>query len=104
MGANKVIDYTREDFMRSGPFYDIIFDAVGKSSYAQCKNMLTPDGIYLTTVIRWSRSRMPRYMSKKATRSATSSSLPLLHKQAGTGGVSAPCPDVFPMYDLLIGD
>ena len=50
LGANRVIDYTKEDFTRSGQTYDIIFDAVGKSSFAQCKSLLKHGGIYLTTV------------------------------------------------------
>jgi NADPH:quinone reductase-like Zn-dependent oxidoreductase len=50
LGADKVIDYTKEDFTKSGQTYDIIFDAVGKSSFSRCKSSLKPGGIYLTTV------------------------------------------------------
>jgi NADPH:quinone reductase-like Zn-dependent oxidoreductase len=49
LGADKVIDYTKEDFTQSGP-YDVIFDAVGKSSFSQCKGALTANGVYMTTV------------------------------------------------------
>jgi NADPH:quinone reductase-like Zn-dependent oxidoreductase len=50
LGANKVIDYTKENFTNSGEFYDFIFDAVGKrySSKLQCKKALTPNGKYLS--------------------------------------------------------
>ena len=48
--ADKVIDYTKEDFTKTGQTYDIIFDTVGKSSFSRCKNSLTENGIYLTTV------------------------------------------------------
>lgn len=51
LGADAVIDYTQEDFTKSGEQYDIIFDAVGKSSYSRCKGSLKPSGIYLTTVL-----------------------------------------------------
>jgi NADPH:quinone reductase-like Zn-dependent oxidoreductase len=50
LGADRVIDYTKEDFTQTGETYDIIFDAVGKSSFSRCKSSLKPEGIYLTTV------------------------------------------------------
>jgi len=50
LGADKVIDYTKEDFTKNGQTYDIIFDAVGKNSFSCCKNSLKQRGIYLTTV------------------------------------------------------
>jgi NADPH:quinone reductase-like Zn-dependent oxidoreductase len=50
LGADKVIDYTKEDFTKTGQTYDIIFDAVGKSSFSRCKGSLKQRGIYLTTV------------------------------------------------------
>jgi NADPH:quinone reductase-like Zn-dependent oxidoreductase len=46
-GADKVIDYTQEDFTKNGDRYDIIFDAVDKISSAQCKDSLKESGIYL---------------------------------------------------------
>ena len=50
LGADQVIDYTREDFTKNGKTYDIIFDTVGKRSFSECKGSLTDEGIYLTTV------------------------------------------------------
>jgi NADPH:quinone reductase-like Zn-dependent oxidoreductase len=50
LGAEKVIDYTKEDFTQTGETYDVIFDAVGKSSFSRCKGSLTPEGVYLLTV------------------------------------------------------
>ena len=49
LGADKVIDYSKEDFSKSGQTYDIIFDAVGKSSFSRCKSSLKQGGVYLTT-------------------------------------------------------
>ncbi|OLS12175.1 MAG: NADPH:quinone reductase [Promethearchaeota archaeon CR_4] len=48
LGADKVIDYTKEDFTGKSDRYDIIFDAVGKISSSKCKKVLAPNGRYLT--------------------------------------------------------
>ncbi|MBO1512050.1 NAD(P)-dependent alcohol dehydrogenase [Metabacillus bambusae] len=48
LGANKVIDYTKEDFTKREERYDIIFDAVGKSSKSNCKKALAPYGTYVS--------------------------------------------------------
>jgi NADPH:quinone reductase-like Zn-dependent oxidoreductase len=48
LGAEEVVDYTREDFTRTGRTYDVIFDAVGKSSFARCRAALNRGGVYLT--------------------------------------------------------
>ena len=50
LGADKAIDYTKEDFSKTGQTYDIIFDAVGKNSFSNCKKSLNEKGIYLSTV------------------------------------------------------
>jgi NADPH:quinone reductase-like Zn-dependent oxidoreductase len=44
LGADKVIDYTQEDFTQSGETYDLIFDILGKSSFSRSKNSLSPNG------------------------------------------------------------
>lgn len=47
LGADRVIDYSQEDFTRSGPIYDVVFDAVGKLAAAHGKTALKPGRIYL---------------------------------------------------------
>ncbi len=49
LGADQVIDYTREDFTANGQTYDVIFDAVGKRSFRGCRGSLNPGGTYLAT-------------------------------------------------------
>jgi NADPH:quinone reductase-like Zn-dependent oxidoreductase len=49
LGADRVIDYTQEDFTKNGQTYDVIFDAVGKHSFKRCKGSLKPGGSYLAT-------------------------------------------------------
>ncbi len=50
LGADETVDYTKTDFTSTGGQYDIIFDAVGKVSFARCKKALASEGIYMTTV------------------------------------------------------
>lgn len=50
VGADKVIDYTQEDFTQRNDTYDVIFDAVGKISFSKRKKSLTKSGKYLTSL------------------------------------------------------
>lgn len=50
LGADEVIDYTKEDFTKRSQTYEIIFDVVAKKSFSDCKRALVPRGIYITTV------------------------------------------------------
>jgi len=47
LGADKVIDYTKEDFTKNSEKYDLIFDILGRSSFSRCKGSLTQNGRYL---------------------------------------------------------
>lgn len=75
LGADHVIDYTREDFTKSSLQYDIIFDTVGRRSFGDCKKALTENGIFMSAVINprllfhmlWTKM----FGSKKAKSSAT---------------------------------
>ena len=49
LGAGRVIDYTAEDFTKDEQTYDVVLDAVGKSSFGRCKRLLKPGGIYLSS-------------------------------------------------------
>jgi 2-desacetyl-2-hydroxyethyl bacteriochlorophyllide A dehydrogenase len=67
-GADFVIDYTREDFTRSGEKYDVIFDVVGKAPFSGCMRSLTKEGIYLLgnlNVSKWVRMKWTSMRSRK---------------------------------------
>jgi NADPH:quinone reductase-like Zn-dependent oxidoreductase len=49
LGADEVIDYTKEDFTKDNQKYNFIFDAVDKSSFAKCKPLLQSGGIYISS-------------------------------------------------------
>jgi len=49
LGADRVIDYTAQDFTKDPQTYDVVLDAVGKSSFGRCKRLLKPGGIYLSS-------------------------------------------------------
>ena len=49
LGADSVIDYSQQDFTKGAVKYDIVFDVVGNRSLAECKSVLQPQGVYVTT-------------------------------------------------------
>ena len=50
LGADSLIDYTQQDFTQNQVQYDIVFDAVGKQTFDNCKKVLKPNGVYITTL------------------------------------------------------
>lgn len=49
LGADRIIDYTKEDFTERDETFDVIFDAVGKSSFFECERLLKPGGVFTAT-------------------------------------------------------
>lgn len=49
LGADRVIDYTTEDFTKDDQTYDVVLDSVGKSSFSRCRPLLKPAGIYISS-------------------------------------------------------
>jgi len=49
LGADKIIDYTKEDFTKDNEKYNFVFDSVGKSTFGKCKPIMTNDGIYISS-------------------------------------------------------
>ena len=53
IGADKVIDYIKDDFTKCGEKYNFVLDTVGKSSFFKCKSILEADGVYLSSEFGW---------------------------------------------------
>ncbi len=49
LGAQRIIDYTKQDFTQDEQRYNLVFDAVGKSSFFRCRRLLKPGGIYISS-------------------------------------------------------
>ena len=53
MGASRVIDYTKEDFIKDHEKYEFVFDSVGKNSFGKCRTLLKPGGVYISSELGW---------------------------------------------------
>jgi NADPH:quinone reductase-like Zn-dependent oxidoreductase len=51
LGADKVFDYTKEDFTKGNETYDLIFDIVGATTFDRCQNLLKPRGVFLQNIM-----------------------------------------------------
>ncbi len=49
LGADKIYDYTKEDFTKDNEKYDFVFDAVGKSTFGKCKPLMKEKGVYISS-------------------------------------------------------
>jgi len=100
LGANSVIDYTKEDFTENGQTYDVIFDAVGrkKISYSNCKNSLGENGIFVTTDLesvffkRILNKRVKSYLAP-----VTTEKLDFLRDNIETGKIKSVIDKTFPL-------
>lgn len=61
LGVDEVIDYSAQDFTKTTEKYNYVFDAVGKSTFAICKPLLIPDGVYISSELgpRWQNTYLP---------------------------------------------
>lgn len=111
LGANHVIDRNEVDFTVARDAYDVIFDAVGKSSFGRCRAALKPGGIYLTTVpslaIIWHMltKRAPSRRGRLATTglrpvSAKRADLAVLAELVEAGAVRAVTDRRFPLAEV----
>lgn len=64
LGADRVIDYSREDFTRSGEQYDLVIDVLGRSSFGAVKRVLQPKGIYFPVSFKFTHVRQMLWTSR----------------------------------------
>jgi len=62
LGADKVIDYTRDDFTESGERYDVLADIIGNHSLSDCRRVMAPKATFLNIGVRDSRRLIPRLL------------------------------------------
>ena len=68
IGADYVLDYTKEDFTKRGEKYDVIFDIVGKASYSGSIKSLNENGVYITSIPKISRNIRSRWTSRRSSK------------------------------------
>jgi NADPH:quinone reductase-like Zn-dependent oxidoreductase len=107
LGADRVIDYTTVDFTRTGDTYDVIFDTVGKSSFARCRHALSERGSYVTTVGMWNNVRA-LWTSVRGGRQVVTGmsvkkngSLPLIKELVETGKLTIVVDRCYPLSEIV---
>ncbi len=113
LGAKHIIDYTKQDFSKTGETYDIIFDAVGKISFLQTKKSLTPGGIFLEAAFSMGFMMMVLWSSvrggKKARTAATglrkpkerTKDLELLKELLESGEIKPAVDRIYPLDQIV---
>lgn len=105
LGADKVIDYTKEDFTQNGETCDLIFDILGRSSFSRVRRSLKPNGIYLLSSFKMKALLQMLWTSLTGTKqkvicafaNETAESLELVKKLVEEGKVKAIVDKSFPM-------
>jgi NADPH:quinone reductase-like Zn-dependent oxidoreductase len=108
LGADKVIDYTKEDLAKQGVIYDVILDAVGKSPYSSCVKSLKNGGAYLTVVgapalslrMKWSSMITGKRLGG-GVMSARSEDLDFLKELVEAGKLRPVIDRSYPMEDIV---
>ena len=92
LGADRVIDRDTADFTKDDHHFDVVFDAVGKSSFRRCRPVLKPRSLYLTTARPSCRRRLTRCSRVSARRSSG----------GGTGHLARAAEVVQPAKDVVV--
>ncbi|KAA0251963.1 MAG: NAD(P)-dependent alcohol dehydrogenase, partial [Chloroflexi bacterium] len=105
LGAEKVIDYTKENFTQNAETYDLIFDILGRSSFSQVRRSLKPNGIYLLSSFKmkalldmlWASLTGSKQKVICAFANETPDSLAFVKKLVEEGKIKASLDKSFPM-------
>ncbi len=110
LGADVTVDYTQEDFTKNGQHYDIIFDAVGKSTLFNCRRSLSPTGTYVTvnflnTASHWlqllTSSLLGKRQGKTFVSKARHSDLELISELAQQGHIKPVIDSSYPLNEIV---
>ncbi len=83
LGADKVVDYTAQDFTKDERTYDVVIDAVGKSSFGRCRRLLQPRGIYLSSDLGpWAQNLVLTFVTQLLGRRKAMMPIPPRYRQA----------------------
>ena len=110
LGADHMLDYTKEDFTKSDKKYDIIYDTVGKRTYWSCKPLLTPKGIWIgenpfkarfqLLQLIWGLLTKDKQMAMHLT-ATNAKDLELLAELAGAGKLRATIEKMYPLEQIV---
>lgn len=110
LGADKVIDYTKEDLTRNGVTYDLIFDVVGATTFDGCRNLLQPEGIFLSCITGLpdvARSLWTAIMGGKQMRGGvainTAERMAVIAELAATGKLKPIIDQTYPLEQIARG-
>lgn len=107
IGADRVVDYTREDFARSGERYDVILDMIGNRSLSDCRRALTPRGTY--ALVGGNLGKMPQtlllspFVRQKLTlvlAKSTKEDLTVLRELLEAGTITPVIDRRYPLHDV----
>jgi NADPH:quinone reductase-like Zn-dependent oxidoreductase len=109
IGADHIIDYTKEDYTKNGQTYDIIFDAVGANTLSNCKRILTHEGSYVSNnflnsprhIFQLITNRFRRKKLKIGTADEGADNLNLLREWIENGKIKTVIDTVYPLDQTI---
>ena len=107
LGADRVIDYKEQDFTNDNVEYDIVFDVVGNRTPPECKSVLKPDGVYITTqptaddqLEEWKQKLMPNQKAEVIMLQSNTKDLVYLTRQIEAGKIKTVIDRTYPLSEI----